>query len=58
MPKKATQAILGHAQYAVTAAPYSHALPNMKAKEMEKLAHLFEIIYKEEETGGLDKFSS
>jgi hypothetical protein len=52
MPKKATQAILGHAQYAVTAAPYSHVLPNMKAKEMEKLAHLFEIIYKEEETGG------
>lgn len=39
---KATQAILGHAQYAVTADLYSHVLPNTKAKEMDKMAYLFE----------------
>lgn len=39
---KATQAILGHAQYAVTADLYSHVLPNTKAKEIDKMAYLIE----------------
>jgi integrase len=47
---KTTQTILGHAQYAVTADLYSHVLPNTKAKEMEKMAHLFEDSDKEVKT--------
>lgn len=39
---KATQAILGHAQYAVTADLYSHVLPNTKKLEMDKMAYIFE----------------
>lgn len=55
---KATQAILGHAQYAVTADLYSHVLPNTKAKEMDKMAYLFENNeYQAETEETLDKSS-
>lgn len=55
---KATQAILGHAQYAVTADLYSHVLPNTKAKEMDKMAYLFENNENQAETEEkLDKSS-
>lgn len=38
---KTLQAILGHAQYAMTADLYSHVLPDTKAREMNKLSRLF-----------------
>lgn len=41
IPPKVMQSILGHSSLAITMDKYSHVLPDMKAKEMEKINNIF-----------------